>query len=124
MVWSVFDSPNLDSCYWNTQTTGQTLAASSGTGTGAVGLTTAQMKNQASFVGWSSSVWNMDAGINNGYPYLKWQNPSGTPLPVEMTSFTATATNNSATLRWNTATEVNNYGFEIERRKVIESMSS
>ena len=66
----------------------------------------------------------MDAGINNGYPYLKWQNPSGTPLPVEMTSFTATATNNSATLRWNTATEVNNYGFEIERRKVIESMSS
>jgi hypothetical protein len=43
---------------------------------------------------------------------------STTPLPVEMASFSATANSRSAELRWTTATEVNNYGFEIERRGV------
>lgn len=37
-------------------------------------------------------------------------------LPVELTTFTVSATNDAATLTWKTATEVNNYGFEIERR--------
>ena len=36
-------------------------------------------------------------------------------LPVELTSFTAEIQNNSIKLNWQTATEVNNYGFEIER---------
>ena len=38
------------------------------------------------------------------------------PLPVEMTSFTAAATGSSALLRWSTATEVNNMGFDVERK--------
>jgi hypothetical protein len=42
-------------------------------------------------------------------------------LPVEMTSFTAAAQSMSAQLKWNTATEVNNYGFEIERRAITSS---
>ncbi len=37
------------------------------------------------------------------------------PLPVELTSFTAKANPNSIILNWSTATEVENYGFEIER---------
>lgn len=38
-------------------------------------------------------------------------------LPVELTSFNAYMQGaNSAILRWNTATEVNNHGFDIERR--------
>ncbi len=37
-------------------------------------------------------------------------------MPVEMTSFTATMSGTSALLKWNTATEVNNIGFEVERR--------
>ena len=37
------------------------------------------------------------------------------PLPVELTSFTAVANDNSVVLEWATATEVNNYGFEVER---------
>lgn len=37
------------------------------------------------------------------------------PLPVELTSFTALVNGNSVQLNWITATEVNNYGFEIER---------
>jgi len=37
------------------------------------------------------------------------------PLPVELTSFTAVQINNGVKLNWKTATEVNNYGFEIQR---------
>jgi len=36
-------------------------------------------------------------------------------LPVELTSFTANIPDNKVMLRWTTATEVNNYGFEVER---------
>jgi hypothetical protein len=44
-------------------------------------------------------------------------NSGGTnALPVEMTSFAATTTHSNVTLVWKTATEVNNLGFEIERR--------
>ncbi len=35
--------------------------------------------------------------------------------PVELISFNASMNNNSVTLNWETATEVDNYGFEIER---------
>ncbi len=37
------------------------------------------------------------------------------PLPVELTSFYASNTNEGTLLNWETATEVNNYGFEVER---------
>ncbi|MDY0082504.1 MAG: choice-of-anchor J domain-containing protein [Ignavibacteriaceae bacterium] len=36
-------------------------------------------------------------------------------VPVELTSFTATADNNNVTLNWTTATELNNSGFQVER---------
>jgi len=36
-------------------------------------------------------------------------------LPVELTSFSGSVVNNSVQLTWKTATEVNNYGFDIER---------
>jgi hypothetical protein len=39
-------------------------------------------------------------------------------LPVELVSFTGSVLNGAITLRWKTATEVNNYGFEIERRAI------
>ncbi|MBN8544564.1 MAG: T9SS type A sorting domain-containing protein [Ignavibacteria bacterium] len=41
------------------------------------------------------------------------------PLPVELTSFTAKVSDNGTVhLNWETATEVSNYGFEIERKSV------
>jgi hypothetical protein len=40
---------------------------------------------------------------------------SSQALPVELTSFTAKIAEKSVELKWNTATETNNYGFEIER---------
>jgi len=39
------------------------------------------------------------------------------PLPVELTYFAGTLNGNNVELRWRTETEVNNYGFDIERTK-------
>jgi len=52
------------------------------------------------------------AGIGIGYSEV------GT-LPVELTSFTAKQSANGTELRWTTATEVNNFGFEIERAYLL-----
>jgi len=38
--------------------------------------------------------------------------------PVELTSFSATTIGKDVKLSWNTATEINNYGFEVERSVV------
>ncbi|GMR25037.1 MAG: hypothetical protein BMS9Abin39_0312 [Ignavibacteria bacterium] len=42
----------------------------------------------------------------------------GSPLPVELTSFTAKVIDERVYLNWITKTEVNNYGFEIESKQV------
>ncbi|MFZ1289033.1 MAG: T9SS type A sorting domain-containing protein [Melioribacteraceae bacterium] len=48
-------------------------------------------------------------------------NPSDQPLPVELSSFNVNAVEGTkAQLNWETATEVNNYGFEVERSIVSE----
>jgi hypothetical protein len=39
----------------------------------------------------------------------------GLTVPVELTSFTASANNNEVVLNWSTATETNNQGFEVQR---------
>jgi len=41
----------------------------------------------------------------------------GTSLPVEFTSFETLINKNKVTLIWQTATEINNYGFQVERQK-------
>lgn len=38
-----------------------------------------------------------------------------TPNPVELTAFTAHVKNGATQLRWRTATELNNFGFEVQR---------
>ncbi len=50
--------------------------------------------------------------VNNGTILSKLDNP----LPVELTTFTAKVIDGKVNLNWKTATEVNNYGFEIERK--------
>ncbi|HOJ02826.1 MAG TPA: T9SS type A sorting domain-containing protein [Bacteroidota bacterium] len=40
------------------------------------------------------------------------------PLPVELVSFTARALGGKVRLSWSTATELNNYGFEVQRAEV------
>ncbi|MFH1196685.1 MAG: T9SS type A sorting domain-containing protein [bacterium] len=49
------------------------------------------------------------------YPYIGADESITTPLPVELVSFSLSVEGNNVTLSWQTATEVNNYGFEIER---------
>lgn len=44
----------------------------------------------------------------------------GSPLPAELVSFTASTEQQRVALRWRTAAEKNNYGFEIERAMVHE----
>jgi hypothetical protein len=46
------------------------------------------------------------------------------PLPVELTEFTARHNQNSVELIWKTATELNNYGFEVQRSVVSSQQSA
>jgi hypothetical protein len=102
----------ITASFWDTQTSG--VAASAG----GTGKSTAEMKDRTTFngAGWDDAVWFKDAGINNDYPYLAWENPAGSPMPAGLCSFTAVATANGVALVWKTATEVNNHGFAIERK--------
>ena len=45
---------------------------------------------------------------------------SSNVLPVELVSFTATANGMNTNLHWSTATEINNSGFEIQRRQTSD----
>ncbi len=45
-------------------------------------------------------------------------------LPVELTSFSAKVIGETVVLNWQTATEVNNYGFEIERQNQVSSIKN
>ena len=111
----------ISNSFWDTQTSGQSTSA------GGAGKTTAEMISYDTFYnsGWdfrgettngTENIWNIGNSRNNGYPYFDWQYPSDNiPLPVELTSFTATVSENKVILIWETSTEVNNYGFEILR---------
>ncbi len=45
--------------------------------------------------------------------------PDGNLLPVELISFTANVVNEKVLLEWKTETEINNYGFEIEKAEWV-----
>ncbi len=51
--------------------------------------------------------WNDNTILSNYAPEI--------PLPVELVSFTASVIGNDVKLNWQTATEIDNYGFDIER---------
>ena len=51
---------------------------------------------------------------NNGY-YSPGAQTNVATLPVELTSFAAKQSGSNVTLNWKTATEVNNYGFEVQK---------
>jgi hypothetical protein len=52
---------------------------------------------------------------NMFYPYMGADENLEYPLPVELVSFSAEILDNKVMLKWITATETNNQGFEIER---------
>lgn len=60
-------------------------------------------------------IWFEGNSFNIDYIY--WDDLCiGQIIPVELTSFTATKLANEVQLNWITATEINNQGFEIERK--------
>ena len=59
-------------------------------------------------------LFNFNAGSNNDQFFNSISHEIAA-LPVELTSFSALAQNEAVNLTWETATEVNNYGFEIQR---------
>jgi len=64
----------------------------------------------------SSMMWSLydddeSTSLTNG----NFTGLNTTPLPVELTSFNADVQNSYVKLNWNTATKINNYGFEIQR---------
>ena len=65
---------------------------------------------------------NKDNGAVGTIDMGAYENKFGDdPLPVELSSFSVTVSGNSVHLDWQTATEVNNYGFEVERTSPLPS---
>ena len=62
--------------------------------------------------------------IVDGYYTLGTTNEGTSLLPVEMVSLRASSQGNAVELKWVTATEVNNYGFEVEKTSMINDQST
>jgi filamentous hemagglutinin family protein len=83
-----FESGDIASSYWDTQTSGQAASAISQddpSNYNGTGLTTTQMKNQASYSGWDfASTWGINA---TAYPHLLFPSAEGsfTNPPTEPT---------------------------------------
>ncbi len=128
----------VSNSFWDTETSGTETGIGGGTTTGATGKTTAQMKTLATFTdaGWDFEIettngtndyWDIDGtnSINNGYPFLSWQNGEDVSLPVELTSFTADNSRaGEITIHWVTESEIENLGFLLERRAESEDGST
>ena len=56
-----------------------------------------------------------DSNNNNADFYVEVDLITIPPLPVELSSFSAVIISNTVHLNWETATEVNNYGFEVQK---------
>lgn len=120
-----FVDSNTGTCtanFFDTQTSGQS------TGVGATAKITTEMKTHTTFTdaGWdfeletangTNDYWDMDYSgtINNGYPFLSWQNGGDVSLPVELASFSARCKGLAVVLEWVTESEVDNLGFILER---------
>jgi hypothetical protein len=105
-------------CFWDNQTSGTT------TSSGGIGKTTEEMKTLTTFTGagWNftpeTGDWEM---IGTNYPRLRTN--ADPALPVEMTAFTAAVEKGNVQLNWKTATELNNFGFEVEKQSSINNWS-
>jgi hypothetical protein len=121
--------------FWSSEISNQTTAW------GATNITTDQMKDHTTFTaaGWdfeaetangTADHWDMDysggalkvrtlakiSAINNGYPYLSWEDGDDVSLPVELSSFIVEATNQGVLCEWTTESETENLGFILERK--------
>jgi hypothetical protein len=112
-----------------------TIPITGGTGTGTFDLApfgTATNPADLAAADYYISIGGIDrtpttgTGTGTLVPAGEFNQPSvaGVVLPVELTSFTASVNQLNAQLKWSTATEVNNYGFDVERRTVSTQPSA
>ena len=92
--------------------------SSIGNGTGATGVNALAISSTEGAMYIGGSFTTVD-GTNTASPYFAKFTDSENPLPVELMSFSASVAGTDVNLSWQTATELNNYGFEIERAAVI-----
>lgn len=87
-------------------------------------LPKALLATEVSIDSWSFYGENSTNNVANIFldNFIYTNQIASVPLPVELTSFTATAKGQGVELAWKTATEVNNYGFEVERK--VSSLGS
>ena len=74
----------------------------------------------------NAGIWYIVlGGVNRRNPdpalWYYQQTASDVPLPVELITFTASINQSAVNLKWQTKTEVNNYGFEVERASSMTS---
>ncbi|MFZ4620330.1 MAG: T9SS type A sorting domain-containing protein [Bacteroidota bacterium] len=128
-------SPSADNNATAVQKTWMISEATAGSNNATLTIQWAGTEEGGSFTRGTSAVWhhngsnwvNVSGGTFGGSdPYTLATTTAVTSfspfivgndgaLPVELSSFTAKATQRSAELKWSTATENNNHGFEVER---------
>ena len=79
------------------------------------GTTTITVPSVSAGTAYYVTVWGTAASSTYLNPYTLIA--AGSALPVELVSFSAVVEKGNVVLNWQTTTEVNNYGFEIEKSK-------
>lgn len=97
-----------------TEYTLMTVTVSGGVGTGAFELCPSGFASDAGQ--WYIELGGSDKANPNPALWYYQATVSNVPLPVELTSFTSKLLNEGVQLNWETKTEVNNYGFNVERK--------
>ena len=72
----------------------------------------------------SQSITYVQYGVIDLIKAVQSSDSSVSPLPVELNAFTASVGSGSVELKWGTATEVNDYGFEIQRSAISTQQSA
>lgn len=67
--------------------------------------------------GFATVLTNSISFVQSGYAYYE------TVMPVELSSFISSLSNNNVKLNWSTSSESNNSGFDVERSTVLEQSS-
>lgn len=83
-----------------------------------ISLTSGSDADDISYIQFRQNELSGNVNIDGIRVATSW---SQAPLPVELTSFTALASNDKISLNWKTSTEVDNYGFDIERASLRTS---
>ncbi|MGB2869679.1 MAG: T9SS type A sorting domain-containing protein [Bacteroidota bacterium] len=112
-------NPNSSTGTWTagTEITLFTCDVSGGTGTGTFELTNdTYTQNQG--CAWYFELFSPLLDATDYSTAFYSASIAAVPLPVQLVSFSVIANRLSSQLSWSTATETNNYGFDIERRIV------